>query len=161
MNLTEKIKNSWWVILSFIFFLNGLGFLYIGFKHNNRNWILEGITYEVPWIFYFIIYGIYGLSGPTTQMISFTLVSTLISIIRSVWVAVKLIDVYENNEKYTIKQTNLNHASNNQTNSNHASRNQTNLNHASSNQSKSNNSFSGGCCLCLICIFIIFLVMIL
>ena len=151
MNLTETIKNSWWILLSFIFILNGLGFLYIGFKHNNRNWILEGIIYEVPWIFYFIIYGIYGLSGPTTQIISFALILMLISIIRSVWVDTKLADVYKNNEKYTIKQTNLNHASSNQTN----------LNHASNNQSKSNNSFSGGCCLCLICIFIIFLVMIL
>ena len=64
MNLTEKIKNSWWVILSFIIFLNGLGFMYIGFKHNNRNWILEGITYEFPWFFYLSPLVVFILSLP-------------------------------------------------------------------------------------------------
>ena len=141
MNLAEKIKNSWWVILSFILFLNGLGFIYIGFKHNNRNWILEGITYEFPWFFYFIVYGIYGLSAPTSAIISFTLILMLISIIRSIWVAIKLADVYDNNEKYTIKQTNLNHSVN--------------------NQGKGNRSTNWGCCFCLICIFIIFAIIVL
>ena len=135
MNLTEKIKISWWVILSFIMFLNGLGFLYIGFKHNNKNWILEGITYEVPWFFYFIIFASYGVSVPSTMILGFAFLLMLVSIIRSVWVAVKLADVYKNNEKYTIKKTNLNNAS-----------------------SRQNNSLatSFGCCLCLITIFMIF-----
>lgn len=140
MNLTEKIKNSWWVILSFIIFLNGLGFMYIGFKHNNRNWILEGITYEFPWFFYFIIFAIYGISVPSTLIITFSVILMLISIIRSVWVAVKLADVYDNNEKYTIKQTNLNQSSN--------------------SQNKGSISHNFACCLCMICIFIIFLVII-
>jgi hypothetical protein len=140
MNLTEKIKNSWWVILSFIIFLNGLGFMYIGFKHNNRNWILEGITYEFPWFFYFIIFAIYGISVPSTLIITFSVILMLISIIRSVWVAVKLADVYDNNEKYTIKQTNLNQSSN--------------------SQNKGGNPHNFACCLCMICIFIIFLVII-
>lgn len=139
MNLTEKIKNSWWVILSIIIFLNGLGFLYIGFKHNNRNWILEGITYEFPWFFYFIIFAIYGVSVPSTLIINFALILMMISIIRSIWVDIKLADVYDNNEKYTIKQTNLNHSVN--------------------NQNKDNGSSSICCCLCLIFIFIIFAVM--
>lgn len=140
MNLTEKIKNSWWVILSFIIFLNGLGFMYIGFKHNNRNWILEGITYEFPWFFYFIIFAIYGISVPSTLIITFSVILMLIGIIRSVWVAVKLADVYDNNEKYTIKQTNLNQSSN--------------------SQNKGGISHNFACCLCMICIFIIFLVII-
>lgn len=140
MNLAEKIKNSWWVILSFIIFLNGLGFMYIGFKHNNRNWIIEGITYEFPWFFYFIIFAIYGISVPSTLIITFSVILMLISVIRSVWVAVKLADVYDNNEKYTIKQTNLNHSSN--------------------SQNKGGNSHNFACCLCMICIFIIFLVII-
>ena len=65
MDLTDKIKNSWWVILSFVMVLNGVGFIYIGSKHNNRNWIIEGIIYEVPWFFYFTLFGVYGLSYPT------------------------------------------------------------------------------------------------
>lgn len=135
MNLTEKIKISWWVILSFIMFLNGLGFLYIGFKHNNKNWILEGITYEVPWFFYFIIFASYGVSQPSTMILGFAFLLMLVSIIRSVWVAVKLADVYKNNEKYTIKKTNLKNTAGQQNN---------------------NGSASVGCCLCLILIFLIF-----
>ena len=140
MNLFEKIKNSWWVILSFIIFLNGLGFLYIGFKHNNKNWILEGITYEFPWFFYIILYIVYGLSIPTSIIIAFAVILMLIGVIRSVWVAIKLADVYDNNEKYTIKQTNLNQ---------------------SKNQSKNSDTHNIACCLCLICIFIVFAIIIL
>lgn len=140
MNFTEKIKNSWWVILSFIFFLNGLGFLYIGFKHNNRNWILEGITYEIPWVFYFILSANYGFVTPTKLVMSFALIMMLIGVIRSIWVAVKLIDVYQNNEKYTIKQTNFNHQSPPQRNN--------------------DNSSGLGCCLCLVCVFIVFMIII-
>lgn len=135
MNLVDKIKNSWWVILSFLILLNGLGFLYIGFKHNNKNWVLEGITYEVPWFFYFIIFSIYGISIPSTVIIAFALVLMLVSVIRSVWVAVKLADVYDNNEKYTIKQTSLDSHLNSQ---------------------NDNDSFNMGCCFCLVCIFVIF-----
>lgn len=136
MNILEKIKNSWWVILSIIIFLNGFGFIYIGFKHNNKNWILEGITYEFPWFFYFIIFAIYGISILSTLIIGFAVILLLVSLIRSVWVAIKLADVYDNNEKYTIKQTNLNNSHN--------------------TQNKGNGSFNLGCCFCLICIFIVF-----
>lgn len=138
MNLAEKIKNSWWVILSFIIFMNGLGFMYIGFKHNNRNWILEGIIYEFPWVFYIIIFAVYGISVPSTLIFTFAVILMLISIIRSVWVAIKLADVYDNTEKYTIKQTNLNRTAN----------------------AKKNDSPNIGCCFCLICIFIIFAIII-
>ena len=109
MELTEKIKRLWWVILSFIFFLNGFGFIYIGLKHNSQNWVLEGITYEVPWFFYFIIYGMYGYpSDPTSNIIIICLLLMLVGIVRALWVAIKLADVYDNNEKYTIQQTALN-----------------------------------------------------
>lgn len=136
MNFVDKIKNSWWVILSFIIFFNGFGFIYIGLKHNNRNWILEGITYEFPWFFYLIVFAFYGISIPSTLIVAFAAIITLIGIIRSIWVAVKLADVYDNNEKYTIKQTNLNHQP--------------------VHQENNNRSAGLGCCFCLICIFIIF-----
>jgi len=146
MNLTDKIKNSWWVILSFVFILNGVGFIYIGSKHNNRNWIIEGIIYEVPWFFYFALFGIYGLSYPTSTLISLGLILMMISIIRSVWVAVKLGYVYDNYEKYTIKQTNLNtSAKNNNTNNN-----------ATNIDKKDDNISSICCCICIIAVFIIF-----
>lgn len=137
MSIGDKIKKIWWVIISFIPFLNGLGFVYIGFKHSNRNWVIEGITYEFPWFFYFIMFAIYPNSPQATAMVGISISLMLVSIIRSIWVAVKLIDVYENHEKYTIKQTNLRQKPGSQTNEN-------------------NSAFS--CCMCIACIFIIFAV---
>ena len=143
MNTFEKIRRSWWVILSFIFFLNGFGFVYIGFKHNNMNWVLEGITYEVPWVMYFIVFSAFNakyvsMSDPIALIISFAFILMLVSIIRSVWVAIKLADVYEYNEKYTIKQTNLNHSPTAQKNEDHSSK------------------FT--CCICLFCVFLFFVI---
>lgn len=140
MKLSEKIKNSWWVILSFIPFINGLGFLYIGFRHDNKNWVIEGITYEFPWFFYFIVFAFYGRSIPSTLIVTFAVILMLVCLIRSVWVAVKLSDVYENNEKYTIKQTNLNQKA---------------------NTSNKNGLSTFGCCVCIVCIFIIAMIVIL
>lgn len=141
MNTIDKIKNSWWVIISFIMFLNGLGFVYIGLKHSNRNWLFEGVMYEIPWLFYFIYYAIYGLPenigvNPTNVIIIFALILMLVSIIRSIWVAIKLSDVYDNNEKYAINPIELD-----------------NVNNTSDNASVSGKM---GCCMCLIVIFLMF-----
>ena len=109
MSLFKKIKNSWWVVFSFIMMINGVGFIYIGFRHENRNWIMEGVTYEVPWFFYFIFFAIHGLfAPPTVAALAFAFLMMLVSVIRSIWVGIKLADVCEHYEKYTIKQTNLN-----------------------------------------------------
>lgn len=142
MNTVDKIKNSLWVIPSFIAYLNGLGFIYIGFKHNNRNWILEGVMYELPWCIYLIFFAKYGavndMAHPSRLIITFASILLLVSIIRSIWVAVKLCDVYDNEEKYTIKPIILNNKSN--VNGNNGSNSNT------------------GCCLCIIAIFVIFAV---
>ncbi len=133
MNIVEKIKRSWWVILSFIMFLNGLGLIYIGLKNNNRNWVFEGIMYEIPWIFSIAI-------QPNDMVIGqYTVVSSvlmLISIIRSIWVAIKLADVYDNEDKYTVRPTVVN-------------------NHNKPKENKDSLT-SIGCCLCIIVIFIVF-----
>lgn len=143
MNTLEKIKRSWWVLISFIFFLNGFGFIYIGAKHNNRNWILEGIIYELPWLLYFIMFGLYGtpigFNVPGT-FVFLSVVMMLVSIIRSIWVAVKLADVYDNEEKYTIQSTVLT---------------------KQTHRTDDNTNSTWGCCLCILVIFIIFMIIIL
>lgn len=146
MNAFEKIKRSWWVILSFIPFLNGFGFLYIAISHNNRNWLLEFVTYELPWFLYFIYYARFGdpnlnFYSPSSLILLLALLLYFISIIRSFWVAVKLADVYDNEEKYIIQTTDLSKANATQQNDNL----KTNL----------------GCCMCIIVIFIIFLIAVL
>ena len=91
MNLSEKIVRSWWVIISLISFLNGFGFVYIGFRTKNLNWVLEGLIYEIPWIFMTAyvdtkIFGAYVAVAILLQLISF---------VRSIWVDMKYLDMLE------------------------------------------------------------------
>ena len=106
MTTAEKILKSWWAIFSAILFLNGLGFIYIGIRNNNRNWIIEGIIYEIPWVF-----GVYFVDTPMSLIYSWIcIVDVLVAIVRSVWVAIKLGDVYENEEKYRVQTTIVNNS---------------------------------------------------
>lgn len=105
MNALEKIKRSWWVIFSVLILFNGLGFIYIGSIHNNKNWVLEGVIYEIPWVFG-IIFG--NFDSIVEVYVAIAMILMLVSIVRSVWVAIKLGDVYDNQEKYAIQTTALN-----------------------------------------------------
>ena len=107
MNALEKIKRSWWVIFSVIIIFNGLGFVYIGSIHNNRNWVLEGIIYEIPWVFGIIFSDFEALID---VYVAIAMILMLVSIVRSVWVAIKLADVYDNEDKYAIQTTVLNNS---------------------------------------------------
>lgn len=46
-----KIINLFWILLTFIPFFNGLGFIYAGWRVNETKWIDEGIFYMIPFIF--------------------------------------------------------------------------------------------------------------
>ena len=105
MNALEKIKRSWWVIFSVIILFNGLGFIYIGAIHDNRNWILEGVIYEIPWVFGIILSDFEPILD---VYVAIAMILMLVSIVRSVWVAIKLADVYDNEEKYAIQASALN-----------------------------------------------------
>ena len=107
MNALEKIKRSWWVIFSVIIIFNGLGFIYIGAIHDNRNWILEGVIYEIPWVFGIIFSDI----DPVLNVyVAIAMIMMLVSIVRSVWVAIKLADVYDNEEKYAVQAATVNNS---------------------------------------------------
>lgn len=105
MNALEKIKRSWWVIFSPIILFNGLGFIFIGAIHDNKNWILEGVIYELPWVFGIIFS---DFDGIIDVYVAIAMILLLVSIVRSVWVAIKLADVYDNEDKYSIQSTALN-----------------------------------------------------
>jgi len=51
----SRIKDSLWILFSLILYLTGIGFIYIGCKTSNKNWVKEGIIYEIPWIIYFLV----------------------------------------------------------------------------------------------------------
>ena len=129
MNALEKIKRSWWVIFSPIILFNGLGFIFIGAIHDNKNWILEGVIYELPWVFGIIFS---DFDGIIDVYVAIAMILLLVSIVRSVWVAIKLADVYDNEDKYSIQSKSLN----------------------SSNQDKNDFPTTLACVSCLVLIFI-------
>ena len=131
MDTLNKIINSWWVLFSAVIILNGFGFIYIGFKNNNKNWVIEGILYEIPWIFGIVFSDFDALAN---YYVAICVVLMLVSIVRSIWVAIKLCDVYDNEEKYSFQSTMLN----------------------SSNASQDNKKFPT-ITACLLCLFLIFL----
>ena len=75
-----------------------------------------------------------GDSGGSTRAFAFLIM--FVGIIRSFWVAIKLWNVYNNNEKYALNPTELKNP----------------------NKTKGNNNYSiiFSCCLCVIIIFLIF-----
>lgn len=95
--LVNKIIKSLWVLFAFIPLLNGLGFAYIGAKKSNRNWILEGLIYEIPWILSFVFA---DFDTVMTALVYIGLILMLISIIRSIMVFAQYKDILidEDNE---------------------------------------------------------------
>lgn len=91
LKLLKKIFKSWWVILSLLPSFNGLGLIYLGCRSRNKSWIIEGIAYEVPWIF-----AISNAYSPNIfVMAGFAVVFWFMSIIRSFWLAFLFMDAYD------------------------------------------------------------------
>lgn len=103
MDAFEKIKRSWWVIFPFTLFLPGLGFVYIGLKSDNKKWILEGITYELPTFFYILASAVYSFQVMAHYYFVLIVLAALIAFIRSIMVAFKLLDVYDKNDSPVIQ----------------------------------------------------------
>ena len=62
-SLFSKVVKSLWILAAFIPFLNGLGFAYIGAKEFKREWVREGLIYEIPWFLAFLFINNEGLCG--------------------------------------------------------------------------------------------------
>ena len=77
-------------MVSFIPFLNGLGFAYIGAKEFNNKWIKEGLIYEVPW---FLMFLFLYTEGASVFFCALGFLFELVSIIRSIMVYLKNKDV--------------------------------------------------------------------
>ena len=135
MDTIEKIKKSWWVIFPFTFIFPGVGFIYIGLKADNRNWILEGITYELPWFFYFLASAKFPSEVMAPYYVWIMLLVSFIALVRSIMVAIKLLDVYEKEDpKPEVYSTPT----------------------SSSSSASGDNDGLKSCCACIIFIFIVF-----
>lgn len=137
MDTFEKIKKSWWVLFPFTLFLPGLGFIYIGLKSDNKNWVLEGITYQLPLFFYLIASAIYSVEAMVPYYVVLIILVALIALLRSIMVAIKLANVYDKDDSPEVTQ----------------------VKSASDDVKKEKESNWSLCCGCLIVIFIIFAIM--
>ena len=50
----STLEKIFLIIVAFIPFLNGMTFIYMGSKESNKNWIIEGLVYELPWFLQFL-----------------------------------------------------------------------------------------------------------
>ena len=90
MGFFGKVAKSWWILISFIPFLNGLGFIYLGSRAHNKNWILEGIIYEIPWIFF-----IFYINDPLDMASGVIAIFIwFFSIIRAFWLGILFMKSY-------------------------------------------------------------------
>lgn len=82
-SIFQKITSSLWVLVSFVPLFNGLGLVYVGNKHANTNWFIEGVLYEVPYVL-----GIITIPNFALSTVFFTLgsLTSFISIIRSIMI---------------------------------------------------------------------------
>ena len=86
-SLFSTIEKVLFILIAFIPLINGLGFVYIGAKRFNENWIKEGLIYEIPWFLLFLF--LYHDSIGYIFLI-LGLIGELICIIRSFMVLSKL-----------------------------------------------------------------------
>lgn len=153
MDTFDKIKKSWWVVFPFTVIFSGFGFIYIGLKSSNKNWMLEGITYELPFFLYIVASTAYPSSIMVGYYIWIILLAAFIALIRSVMVAIKLFDVYEM-ETPRVRAVPV---SNNNASTSSGNVNSENTSKASRTVDKvKEKSNSRDCCCCVILIFIIF-----
>ena len=97
MNIINIIKNSLWIIFSFITFINGFGFIYMGITTNNKNWILEGFVYELPWIL-IVLFTIIPNLASLFYLGIIGMALQIVSIVRSIWADYKYIKRLDANE---------------------------------------------------------------
>lgn len=95
----DRIISSLWVALSFLPFMNGIGFLYVGSKTFRGSWFLEGIVYELPWIAMFLFMPlhqwamIFAAAGAG-------MIFSIIAFARSLIVNKEYQNILDNNEPY-------------------------------------------------------------
>lgn len=86
----SKLVKSLWILAAFIPVLNGLGFAYIGAKEFKREWFIEGLIYELPWLIGFLFINSSPILG---FFIIVGLLGVIISILRTFYVYSKNKDI--------------------------------------------------------------------
>lgn len=80
----STLEKIFLIIVAFIPFLNGMTFIYMGSKESNKNWIIEGLVYELPWFLQFLFAFNEGIS---TTIASFGILFMFICLLRTLYVS--------------------------------------------------------------------------
>lgn len=107
--ITWKIVNSLWVLVSFIFLLNGIGIIYAGKKANNSTWFKIGLIFEAIPVLLFLLAVVDPNSPYGITLTSIYLLTWVLSIIYSFFILPKFLDSIKFNK-------NVNNIQNNQYN---------------------------------------------
>ena len=93
-----KIVHSLWVLISFIIFLYGFGIIIVALKSKQRQWLIEGVIYQIIAFLPFIFI---NTSLQDSVFLIFFL-AWIIAIIRSFMIRGKYLNILAatNNEKY-------------------------------------------------------------
>lgn len=104
-----KIVHSLWVLISFIIFLYGFGIIIVALKSNQRQWLIEGVIYQIIAFLPFIFI---NTSLQDSIFLIFFL-AWIIAIIRSFMIRNKYLNIlaatnHENNNRPNQNNINLN-----------------------------------------------------
>lgn len=93
-----RLAHSWWILISFIFLLNGLGLYYAGYSADEKLWRIEGITCELIVVIFIIVANVAIGSSISSFMAGIYIISWIISIIRSFMIRNKYLEKINHNK---------------------------------------------------------------
>lgn len=95
-SITWKLVNLFWVLFSFIFLLNGIGIIYAGWKSDNRNWLMEGIVYQIFPTALLLLAMINPNSSVGVTLAGIYILTWIVCIIRTFFIAGKYLNYMRN-----------------------------------------------------------------
>lgn len=77
-----RFFNSWWVLLTFVFFMNWVAFMYISAKTKKKSWAVWGLVYSIPFIL--LVFEVYDEKSTAYDYLFFVaIIGTVISVIHA------------------------------------------------------------------------------
>ena len=82
-----EILNSLWILPSIVVFINGIGLIYAGLRVHKRQWYIEGIIYEIPYlIFQYVFDDVYTNDSLNLTIRALCFLAISLSLIRSIMI---------------------------------------------------------------------------
>lgn len=80
-----RFFNSWWILLTFVFYLNWIAFMYISARAKKKSWAVWGFIYAIP--FMMIFFELYDVNSRHYDFFMSTgIISTFISVFHGFYI---------------------------------------------------------------------------